>query len=144
MSFGFFFRYNDLPLTIDKKTYRMLRAGGVDHLMAQHIAYLFVRDTVSLYQELIDQNDDEDCDHFDNIQSTNWQTMRFKPPPLDSSTGWRVEFRPCEAQLTEFESSAFVCFIVLVTRVILSYNLNFLIPLSKVSIQMQSVDADIF
>ena len=31
-----------------------------------------------------------------NIQSTNWQTMRFKPPPPNSSIGWRVEFRPTE------------------------------------------------
>ena len=25
--------------------------------------------------------EDNDHDHFENIQSTNWQTMRFKPPP---------------------------------------------------------------
>ena len=31
-----------------------------------------------------------------NLQSTNWQTMRFKPPPLNSKIGWRVEFRPME------------------------------------------------
>lgn len=33
-----------------------------------------------------------------NIQSTNWQTMRFKPPPPNSSIGWRVEFRPTEVR----------------------------------------------
>ncbi|KAM3675262.1 glutamate--cysteine ligase catalytic subunit isoform X6 [Ammospiza nelsoni] len=32
----------------------------------------------------------------ENIQSTNWQTMRFKPPPPNSDIGWRVEFRPME------------------------------------------------
>lgn len=58
--------------------------------------------------------------------------MRFKPPPLNSSIGWRVEFRPCEAQITDIENAAIVCFIVLLTRVILSYQLNFLIPISKV------------
>lgn len=31
-----------------------------------------------------------------NLQSTNWQTMRFKPPPPNSEIGWRVEFRPME------------------------------------------------
>ena len=31
-----------------------------------------------------------------NLQSTNWQTMRFKPPPPHSPIGWRVEFRPME------------------------------------------------
>lgn len=68
-----------------------------------------------------------------NIQSTNWQTMRFKPPPPHSTIGWRVEFRPCEVQVTDFENAAIVCFVVLLTRVILSYQLNFLIPISKVS-----------
>lgn len=63
--------------------------------------------------------------------------MRFKPPPPKSTIGWRVEFRPCEAQITDFENAACVCFIVLLTRVILTYGLNFLIPISKVDENMQ-------
>ena len=63
--------------------------------------------------------------------------MRFKPPPPRSTIGWRVEFRPCEAQITDFENAACVCFIVLLTRVILTYGLNFLIPISKVDENMQ-------
>lgn len=62
--------------------------------------------------------------------------MRFKPPPPNSSIGWRVEFRPCEVQITDFENAAIVCFIVLLTRVILSYKLNLLIPISKVDKNM--------
>lgn len=58
--------------------------------------------------------------------------MRFKPPPPKSTIGWRVEFRPCEVQFTDFENAAIVCFVVLLTRVILSYQLNFIIPISKV------------
>ena len=37
-----------------------------------------------------------------------------------------------QVQLTDFENSAYVVFVVLLTRVILSYKLDFLIPLSKV------------
>lgn len=62
--------------------------------------------------------------------------MRFKPPPPNSSIGWRVEFRPCEVQITDFENAAIVCFTVLLTRVILSYKLNLLIPISKVDQNM--------
>lgn len=130
-------KYNDVPLTYDEDVYNRLREGGIDHLLAQHIAHLFIRDTVSLFSEKVCQNDKEDTDHFENIQSTNWQTMRFKPPPPNSSIGWRVEFRPCEAQITDFENAAIVCFVVLLTRVILSYKLNFLIPISKVDENMQ-------
>lgn len=130
-------RYNDIPLVIDEEAYQKLRDAGIDHLLAQHIAHLFIRDSVSLFSEKVHQNDEEDSDHFENIQSTNWQTMRFKPPPPRSTIGWRVEFRPCEAQITDFENAACVCFIVLLTRVILSYRLNFLIPISKVDENMK-------
>lgn len=67
-----------------------------------------------------------------NIQSTNWQSMRFKPPPPNSGIGWRVEFRPLELQLTDFENAAFVVFVVLLTRAILSFKLNLYIPITKV------------
>ena len=50
-----------------------------------------------------------------NIQSTNWQTVRFKPPPVNSKIGWRVEFRPMEVQLTDFENAAFAVFIEALT-----------------------------
>lgn len=70
---------------------------------------------------------------FKNLQSTNWQTVRFKPPPAGSSIGWRVEFRPMEVQITDFENAAFAVFVVLLTRAVLSMNLNFYIPISKVS-----------
>lgn len=68
-----------------------------------------------------------------NIQSTNWQTVRFKPPPPDSPIGWRVEFRSMEVQLTDYENAAFAVFIVLLTRAIMNLGLNFYIPISKVS-----------
>lgn len=131
-------KYNDVPLVMDEALYKRLREGDIDHLLAQHIAHLFIRDSVSLFSEKVHQNDKEDTDHFENIQSTNWQTMRFKPPPPNSPIGWRVEFRPCEAQLTDFENAAIVCFVVLLTRVILSYQLDFLIPISKVDENMQT------
>jgi len=67
-----------------------------------------------------------------NIQSTNWQTLRFKPPPPNSSIGWRVEFRSMEVQLTDFENAAFAIFVVLLSRAILYFNLNFYVPISKV------------
>lgn len=70
--------------------------------------------------------------------------MRFKPPPPNSEIGWRIEFRPCELQFTDFENAAICCFVVLLTRVILSYKYNILIPISKVDENMkraQSRDA---
>ncbi|NP_001092146.1 glutamate-cysteine ligase, catalytic subunit L homeolog isoform X1 [Xenopus laevis] len=130
-------KYNDIELTIDKEIYTQLITEGIDHLLAQHIAHLFIRDPLTLFEENIHLDDANESDHFENIQSTNWQTMRFKPPPPNSDIGWRVEFRPVEVQLTDFENSAYVVFVVLLTRVILSYKLDFLIPLSKVDENMK-------
>ena len=42
-----------------------------------------------------------------------------------------------EMQLTDFENSAFTVFIVLLTRVILAFDLNLYIPISKVDANMQ-------
>lgn len=105
---------------------------GIDDALAKHIAHLFIRDPLVVFSERVDQDDETSMDHFENIQSTNWQTMRFKPPPVDSPIGWRVEFRSMEVQLTDFENAAYSVFIVLLTRAILSFNLNFYMPISEV------------
>uniref|UniRef100_A0A8D3CKB1 Glutamate--cysteine ligase n=1 Tax=Scophthalmus maximus TaxID=52904 RepID=A0A8D3CKB1_SCOMX len=130
-------KYNDIDLTIDKEIYEQLLSAGIDKLLAQHIAHLFIRDPLSVFNEKIHLDDENESDHFENLQSTNWQTMRFKLPPPNSDIGWRVEFRPMEVQLTDFENAAYVVFVVLLTRVILSYKLDFLIPLSKVDENMK-------
>ena len=58
--------------------------------------------------------------------------MRFKPPPPNSPIGWRVEFRSMEVQITDFENAAFAVFVVLLSRAIMAFNLNFYVPISKV------------
>ncbi|XP_063851071.1 glutamate--cysteine ligase catalytic subunit-like [Scylla paramamosain] len=131
-------RYNDIPLVYDKKIEQKLLDSKVDEQMALHISHLFIRDSISLFSERIHQDDVREMDHFENIQSTNWQSMRFKVPPINSNIGWRVEFRPCEVQLTDFENAAFGVFIVLLTRAILTFKLNMLIPISKVDENMQN------
>jgi glutamate--cysteine ligase catalytic subunit len=70
------------------------------------------------------------------------QSVRWKPPPPrnspnDPHIGWRTEFRSMEIQLTDFENAAFTAFVVLLTRVILAFDLNLYIPLSRVDANMQ-------
>jgi glutamate--cysteine ligase catalytic subunit len=105
--------------------------------MANHIAHLFIRDPLVVFSETLDQDDQTQFDHFENIQSTNWQTLRFKPPPPGTGMGWRVEFRSMEVQITDFENAAFSIFIVLLSRAILSFGINFYIPISKVDVNMK-------
>lgn len=110
----------------------------MDDLLATHFAHLFIRDPIVIFNEDLQSLDLTKTDHFENIQSTNWQHMRFKPPPASNTIGWRVEFRPMEIQITDFENAAFSIFIVLITRAILSFDLNFYIPITKVSENMET------
>ncbi|KAB2577300.1 Glutamate-cysteine ligase catalytic subunit [Lasiodiplodia theobromae] len=133
--------YLDPELIIDPALKQRLVEGGMDDLLATHFAHLFIRDPIVVFNEDLQELDLNKVDHFENLQSTNWQHMRFKPPPPGSDIGWRVEFRPMEIQLTDFENAAFSIFIVLITRAILSYDLNFYIPIAKVTENMETAHA---
>lgn len=115
--------------------------AGMDHLLATHFAHLFIRDPIVIFAEDLKDLDLDKTDHFENLQSTNWQHIRFKPPPTGNDIGWRVEFRPMEIQITDFENAAFAVFIVLITRAILSFDLNFYIPIARTDENMETAHA---
>ena len=76
--------------------------------------------------------------HFENLQSTNWNSLRFKNPPTeDSEIGWRVEFRPMDIQLTDFENIALTVAISLIANVINTFDLDFILPISLVDENMK-------
>ncbi|KAI0012580.1 GCS-domain-containing protein [Xylariaceae sp. FL0662B] len=133
--------YFDPNLVIDEAIKAELLEGGMDDLLATHFAHLFIRDPIVVFSEDLEKLDLTKADHFENLQSTNWQHMRFKPPPPGSDIGWRVEFRPMEIQVTDFENAAFAVFMVLITRAILTFDLNFYIPIVKVDENMETAHA---
>merc|ERR1711991_706067 len=74
-------RYDSVSLYISP------RPEGIDDRLARHISHLFIRDPLVIYDGRVDTLDDEkETDHFENVQSTNWQTVRFKPPPPGQGT----------------------------------------------------------
>jgi len=134
--------YNDVPCEVDEEIQAMLRREGIDTPLACHIAHLFARDPLVVFEGAVEEVDDElSTEHFESLNSTNWQTVRWKPPPPKKAcsphVGWRTEFRSMEVQLTDFENAAFTAFVVLLTRVLLVFDLEFLMPLSKVDENMQ-------
>lgn len=141
--------YNDIYSPINGELYhRLLDSKLFDPLLARHFAHLFIRDPLVLFSERINQNNLLENDHFENIQSTNWQTLRFKPPALyDPATsqeellkkpGWRVEFRPMEIQLTDFENAAYSVFIILISKAILAFKPDFYVPILKIEENMKT------
>lgn len=131
----------DPNLVVDESLKQRLMDEGMDELLATHFAHLFIRDPIVIFEQGLKELDLTKTDHFENLQSTNWQHMRFKPPPADNSIGWRVEFRPMEIQMTDFENAAFSVFIVLITRAILSFDLNFYIPIPRTTENMETAHA---
>jgi glutamate--cysteine ligase catalytic subunit len=49
----------------DKDIYRKLTNDGVDDLLARHLAHLFIRDPLVIFEELLDQDDEQSSDHFE-------------------------------------------------------------------------------
>ncbi|KAG9123479.1 hypothetical protein FRC07_014885 [Ceratobasidium sp. 392] len=132
--------YNDIPVPFDQDIYDRLRENDVDDLLAKHLAHIFIRDPLCVFSNARDISDTDSTDHFDNIQSTVWQSLRFKPPPsLDSKIGWRVEVRTMEVQPTAFENASFAMFVVLLARAIKKFGLEtaFYVPIGKVDENME-------
>ena len=130
--------YLDPNLIVDEDLKARLVEGGMDDLLATHFAHLFIRDPIVVFAEDLEELDLTKTDHFENLQSTNWQHMRFKPPPPGNDTGWRVEVRPMEIQITDYENAAFSVFVVLITRAILSFDLNFYLPIPLTTENMET------
>lgn len=128
--------YNDIPVALNKKVFTRLVDEGIDERLAEHVAHLYVREPLVIFSDRIEVDNTTTTEHFENIQSTNWNTVRFKPPPLGSDIGWRTEFRSMDVQLTDFENAAFSVFIVLLSRVIIAFDLNLYVPMSCVDANM--------
>ena len=117
-----------------------LKNEGLDERLAFHIASLFVRDPIPTYTKELEEDkvdDDQTSGHFENLQSTNWNSMRFKPPPSkDSKIGWRVEFRSMDIQLTDFENAAMTILLGLIVNVVNNYDVDFIMPISMIDTNM--------
>ncbi|EZG48821.1 glutamate-cysteine ligase, catalytic subunit [Gregarina niphandrodes] len=116
--------FNDQLLEHNEEAYDTL-SRFMDQRLALHFATLWTRDPLVIFEDKIDIDNTTRTDHFENIQSTNWNTVRFKPPPPspDGSTlpyiGWRVELRTPESQLTDFENAAIACISSLIALAII-------------------------
>lgn len=62
-------------LTKFEKTNHRLLLAGVDGVLARHVAHLFVRDPLVIFADRVNLDDREDVDHWENLQSTNWQSV---------------------------------------------------------------------
>ncbi len=126
--------HNDYPkMPIDKKILEALIEEDIPQRLAVHISNLLLRDPLVIFDQKINITDTNDRSHFENFNSTNWNSLRFKPPKIeDNDSCFKVEIRPLELQLTPFENSAMMTLCLIYSQMILKNDLNFIIPITKV------------
>lgn len=57
--------YNDQEVVYDQQVFQHLKDEGLDALLAQHVAHLFIRDPISLFAEKLEQDVETEMDHFE-------------------------------------------------------------------------------
>ncbi|SCU77650.1 LAFA_0A02718g1_1 [Lachancea sp. 'fantastica'] len=135
-------KFNDTDVPLNESVLQELQTNALfpmDYDLARHFSHLFIRDPLVVFQERINQDNQHFTDHFENIQSTNWQTLRFKPPTQAATPenkeapGWRVEFRPMEIHITDFENAAYSNFLFLIVECLLKFSneINCYVPMSQ-------------
>ena len=124
--------HNEYPkMPIDKEYYKKLTDKGFNTRFAEYICNLFVREPMIVFEKKIEVEKKEDPTHFISFMSTNWNSIRFKPPlENDKDKFYKLEIRPCDLQFSPFENAAITTFIILYSRILRNYDINFIIPMS--------------
>jgi len=124
---------NDVEVAVHSPALDQLLKGGVDRVLSRHVAHLLSRDPLLVFNDRLDVEDTTVTEHFEQLQSTNWGNVRFKPPPSlqPRGIGWRVEFRSPEVQVTDLENAAVVSVLRLLAEVIVEERWDLRIPISR-------------
>ena len=125
--------HNDYPkFPINNEFLETFVQNGISKRLAEHFCNLLVRDPLVIFEDKIDTNKN-DRTHVEGIISTNWNSLRLKPPrDEDKDNCFKIEVRPCDLQITPFENTAIMELIILLYQSILDYDVNFVIPITKV------------
>ncbi|KAJ2553343.1 glutamate--cysteine ligase [Coemansia sp. RSA 1933] len=133
-------KFNDCQYTYDNTAYWKMRDSGVDHLLSQHVSHLFTRDIHYASERMLKAANSAKGDsspqgsdgqeHFKRFLGCNRQNVCLYPPNTRAGSGWEVELMSMEVQMTDEENAAFITFVVLLSRVIVSYQLNLYLPIS--------------
>ncbi|KAJ2854989.1 glutamate--cysteine ligase, partial [Coemansia erecta] len=133
-------KFNDCQYTYDNSAYWKMKDSGVDHLLSQHVAHLFTRDIHYASERMLradgstkgdsSPQETDGQEHFKRFLGCNRQNVCLYPPNTRAGSGWEVELMSMEVQMTDEENAAFITFVVLLSRVIISYKLNLYLPIS--------------
>lgn len=122
---------------INQDFYNSMLQEGVPARLAYHVANILVHTPHFAFDENLGYNP-ETSELFCMFVKKDWPAVRFRPPMgLKDETGWRIEFRPIEAQLSEFENFAAVTLMNYVIKILTEYDVNLSLPISLNDINME-------
>tara|TARA_Y100000991_G_scaffold214056_1_gene200972 strand:- start:410 stop:2050 length:1641 start_codon:yes stop_codon:yes gene_type:complete len=139
-------KYNNLNETYNHDCYDYLKKNGIPENLNKHISHLFLRDPIIMYEKDIEKDInslENEKDFFVNINSSNWNNVRLKPP-LSDKESWKVEIRMLDIQTNNFKNASFIIYILLLARTIIHYNLNFYIPMSYIEDNYNNIELNTF
>jgi glutamate--cysteine ligase catalytic subunit len=135
--------YTDVKKKINRGARKFLKRKAkdmglkMDKKLVDHFASLFVRDNLCIFNTTVEHEVNlDETKLFEAIQSTNWNDVRFKPPPsMGSSIGWRVEFRSMDVQATSELTFLFCHSVQVLSRMLIRLHdeINFYIPITCVN-----------
>jgi glutamate--cysteine ligase catalytic subunit len=92
-----------------------------------------VRDPLVIFDKKINITDEQDMSHFETINSSNWNSLRFKlPRPADHDFSYKIEVRTCDLQITPYENITMIHLVMILYHIIIKNLYNFVIPITKV------------
>jgi glutamate--cysteine ligase catalytic subunit len=126
--------HNDYPkFPINNEYMETFLENHVPRRLAEHFCNILARDPLVIFENKIKTAKNDRTNLDSNFISTNWNSLRIKPPKEeDKDSCFKVEIRPCELQITPFENIAILELILLFYNSIMKYDVNFIIPITKV------------
>jgi len=130
--------FNDTYAPINKDAFDYLCAEGIDPLLSRHFAHLWIRQPMVIYDNAVFIDNETRNDHFENLNSTNWNSVRFKPPPSDNlDMPYRVELRTAEIQLSDFENACMASWSAVFARAAIENKWELYLPMSMNDMNMK-------
>ncbi len=108
-------QWNNKPIPKNKETYHKLLEFGLSENMSTLFAHILYFDPLVMFNSHFNETSKEN-NALNTYMSTFWKSVRIKLPYLDlpDNSGWRVEFRVMDLQLSDFENAAFgICSILI-------------------------------
>lgn len=126
--------YNDYPkFPINEDYYKEFINAGISDNLSKHFCNLLVRDPLVVFDKKINITDEQDMSHFESINSSNWNSLRFKlPRPADHDFSYKIEVRTCDLQITPFENICMIHLVMILYHIFMKNLYNFVIPITKV------------